>query len=65
MTRHLVQSPCCHRNAQHFGRTTVEQLTGGFHIHMGIASPKECVAVLDPIRTWLPVALALSADSPS
>lgn len=64
MTWHLVQSPCCHRVAQHFGRT-VEQLPCDFPIHAGIASREECVAVLDPIRTWLPVVLALSADSPS
>jgi carboxylate-amine ligase len=64
VTRHLVQFPCCRRIDEHFGRTTVEQLTCDFHIHAGIASREEGVAVLDLIRIWLPVVLALSADSP-
>ena len=48
----------------HLGLTTEEQLTCGCHVHVGIESPDEGVAVLDRIRGWLPVLVALAANSP-
>jgi glutamate---cysteine ligase / carboxylate-amine ligase len=48
----------------HFGLTTAEQLTCGCHIHVEVTSDDEGVGVLDRIRVWLPVLLALSANSP-
>jgi glutamate---cysteine ligase / carboxylate-amine ligase len=50
--------------ARAFGITAHEQLTCGCHVHVSITSPGEGVAVLDRIRPWLPVLLALSANSP-
>ncbi|HVT66882.1 MAG TPA: glutamate--cysteine ligase [Trebonia sp.] len=50
--------------AHEFGLTAYEQLTCGCHVHVGISSRDEGVAVLDRIRPWLPVLLALSANSP-
>ncbi|WP_461170850.1 glutamate--cysteine ligase [Arthrobacter sp. Z1-15] len=50
--------------ADRFGLTSKEQLTCGFHVHVGVISGKEGVAILDRIRVWLPVLLALSANSP-
>ena len=50
--------------AHAFGLTAYEQLTCGCHVHVSISSPDEGVAVLDRIRPWLPVLLALSANSP-
>jgi carboxylate-amine ligase len=50
--------------AHAFGLTAYEQLTCGCHVHVSISSPDEGVAVLDRIRPWLPVFLALSANSP-
>ncbi|AFR27238.1 glutamate--cysteine ligase [Arthrobacter sp. Rue61a] len=47
-----------------FGLISREQLTCGFHVHVSIESPEEGVAVLDRMRHWLPVLLALSANSP-
>lgn len=41
-----------------------DQLTCGFHVHVGIESHEEGVGVLDRIRVWLPVLLALSSNSP-
>lgn len=41
-----------------------EQLTCGLHVHVGVADDTEGVAVLDRIRPWLPLVLALSANSP-
>jgi glutamate---cysteine ligase / carboxylate-amine ligase len=50
--------------AERFGLTAAEQLTGGCHVHVGVESPDEGVAVIDRIRVWLPVLIALSANSP-
>jgi glutamate---cysteine ligase / carboxylate-amine ligase len=50
--------------ARAFGLTAHEQLTCGCHVHVEISSADEGVAVLDRIRPWLPVLLALSANSP-
>ncbi|MFE4196130.1 glutamate--cysteine ligase [Paenarthrobacter sp. NPDC056912] len=47
-----------------FGLIAREQLTCGFHVHVSIESPDEGVAVLDRMRHWLPVLLALSTNSP-
>lgn len=49
---------------EQFGRTLKEQLTCGYHVHVSITSDEEGVAVLDRIRPWLSVLLALSANSP-
>jgi carboxylate-amine ligase len=50
--------------ARAFGLTAHEQLTCGCHVHVEISSADEGVAVLDRIRPWLAVLLALSANSP-
>lgn len=47
-----------------FGLTAAEQLTCGCHVHVEVSSGEEGVAVIDRIRPWLPVLLALSANSP-
>ncbi|MEV7605859.1 glutamate--cysteine ligase [Paenarthrobacter sp. NPDC089322] len=47
-----------------FGLISREQLTCGFHVHVSIESPEEGVAILDRMRAWLPVLLALSGNSP-
>lgn len=50
--------------AERFGRTAHEQLTCGCHVHVSVESDEEGVAVLDRMRPWLPLFLALSANSP-
>jgi carboxylate-amine ligase len=50
--------------ASTFGLTAQEQLTCGCHVHVEISSEEEGVATLDRIGPWLPVLLALSANSP-
>jgi carboxylate-amine ligase len=50
--------------AERFGPTVQEVLTCGSHVHVGVESDEEGVAVIDRIRGWLPVVLALSANSP-
>lgn len=50
--------------AQAFGLTAHEQLVCGCHVHVEISSDQEGVATLDRIGPWLPILLALSANSP-
>ena len=60
----LTPSPRYRAMNERFGLTTTEQLTCGCHVHVGVADDEEGVAVLDRIRIWLPVLLAISANSP-
>lgn len=64
VTPELTVKPRYQRMVEAFGLTTAEQLTCGCHVHVGIDSPDEGVAVIDRIRPWLPVILALSVNSP-
>ncbi|MEO7059989.1 MAG: glutamate--cysteine ligase [Lapillicoccus sp.] len=61
---HLVPKPRYHRMAARFGLTAHEVLTCGCHVHVEVGSREEGVTALDGIRAWLPVVLALSANSP-
>ncbi|MEU4094494.1 glutamate--cysteine ligase [Streptomyces sp. NPDC026673] len=47
-----------------YGLTADEQLTCGCHVHVSVESDEEGVAILDRIRQWLAVLLAMSANSP-
>jgi carboxylate-amine ligase len=58
----LTPSPRYERLARRFGLTAQEQLTCGCHVHVGVGSDEEGVAVLDRIRPWLAPLLALSAN---
>ncbi|GAB2605885.1 glutamate--cysteine ligase [Streptomyces capparidis] len=60
----LTPKPRYRRMFEEFGLTAQEQLTCGCHVHVGVESDEEGVAVLDRIRPWLPPLLALSANSP-
>ena len=63
-TPRLVPTPRYRQIRDRFGITAAEQLTCGLHVHVEILSREEGVAVMDRIRGWLPVLLALSANSP-
>ncbi|MEP6651575.1 MAG: glutamate--cysteine ligase, partial [Lapillicoccus sp.] len=59
----ITPKPRYQRMAERFG-PIADVLTCGSHVHVGIESAEEGVAVIDRIRGWLPVVLALSANSP-
>jgi carboxylate-amine ligase len=59
-----TQQPRYERIVEQFGLTGEEQLTCGLHVHVAVDSDEEGVAVLDRVRPWLPVLIALSANSP-
>lgn len=63
-TPHLSPVPRVAAMTERFGVTAREQLTCACHVHVGVSSPEEGVAVLDRIRNWLPVLSALSVNSP-
>jgi carboxylate-amine ligase len=46
------------------GITVRRQGVQGLHVHVGMPSAEECWRCLDAIVPWLPVVLALSANSP-
>ena len=46
------------------GMTARRQGVNGLHVHVGLASGDSCFAVLEGILPWLPLLLALSANSP-
>jgi carboxylate-amine ligase len=52
------------RLEQEFQTVAREQLVNGCHVHVGIADPDLAVAVLDRVRPWVPVVVALAANSP-
>lgn len=52
------------RMGQIFGETARTALSCGMHVHVGVDSREDGVRALNAIRGWLPVLLALSANSP-
>jgi carboxylate-amine ligase len=60
----IMIKPRYQRMFERFGLTTMEQLSCGCHVHVGVDSDEERVAVIDRIQRWLPSLLALSANSP-
>ncbi|HAG58856.1 MAG TPA: carboxylate--amine ligase [Arthrobacter bacterium] len=61
---HTTDSPRFSAMMDAYALTAREQLTCGLHVHVGIESDEEGVAIMDRIRIWLPVLTALSANSP-
>lgn len=47
-----------------YQRVARQHLSCGLHVHVAIESDEEGVVVLDRVRDWLPVLLALSTNSP-
>jgi carboxylate-amine ligase len=50
--------------ARHIGRFVVDGATCGCHVHVGVDSRAGAIDVSNQLRPWLPVLLALSANSP-
>jgi carboxylate-amine ligase len=47
-----------------FGQTALYGATCGMHVHVAVESDEEGVAVIDRIAPWLPVLVAVAANSP-
>jgi carboxylate-amine ligase len=46
------------------GVSARRQFCAGLHVHVGVASPDACMRLLEGVLPWLPLVLALSANSP-
>ena len=52
------------RFAEYAGPSALRQHCAGLHVHVGVASPEECLGRLEAVLPVLPAVLALSANSP-
>ena len=52
------------RIREEYGELAASALACAMHVHVDVESPEEGVRVLDGIAPWLPVLIALSANSP-
>jgi carboxylate-amine ligase len=52
------------RFAEYAGSSARRQHCAGLHVHVGVASPEECMGRLEAVLPWLPALLAVSANSP-
>ncbi len=52
------------RFVEYAGSSARRQYCSGMHVHVGVESPGACMAALESVLRWLPVVLALSANSP-
>jgi carboxylate-amine ligase len=59
-----VPSPRYAEIRELLGITARHHLTCGCHVHVNIESDEVGVAVMDRVRVWLPVLLAMTANSP-
>lgn len=59
-----VDAPRYHRIAREFGSLTDTHTMCGCHVHVGIADRAVAVDLSNHLRGWLPLLLALSANSP-
>ena len=49
---------------EYAGPSARRQFCAGLHVHVGVASPEECMERLEAVLPWLPLLLAVSANSP-
>jgi glutamate---cysteine ligase / carboxylate-amine ligase len=56
--------PRYQRIVDDFGEIGRRNIVCGMHVHVGVDSDDEGVGVIDHLRPWLPVLLAISANSP-
>jgi carboxylate-amine ligase len=52
------------RLEEKYGQLTVEQAVCGCHVHVGVRDPDLVVQVMNRARLWVPLLVALSANSP-
>ncbi|WP_246131030.1 carboxylate-amine ligase [Cellulomonas aerilata] len=60
----VFPEPRAERLGERFGVLAQEQLTCGCHVHVAVADDDEGVLVIDHLRRWAAVLLALTSNSP-
>jgi carboxylate-amine ligase len=58
------ESPAYRKFVHYAGPSARRQYVSGLHVHVGMESPEACMAALEAVLPWLPLVLALSANSP-
>ncbi len=52
------------RFVEYAGPSARRQFCAGLHVHVGVESPEACMRTLEAVLPWLPLLLAVSANSP-
>ncbi|MCE7010948.1 glutamate--cysteine ligase [Kibdelosporangium philippinense] len=60
----ITPNPRYQRMAEHFGAMIHQVTTCGCHVHVGIADAATGIKVINQVRPWLPILLAVTANSP-
>jgi carboxylate-amine ligase len=60
----IAPDPRYREFVEYAGVSARRQGVCGLHVHVGMASPEECMHALEGVLPWLPLVLALSANSP-
>lgn len=60
----IVEKPRYHGFLEYAGVSARRQGVNGLHVHVGMAHGDECLQALEGVLPWLPLVLALSANSP-
>jgi glutamate---cysteine ligase / carboxylate-amine ligase len=58
------ESPAYRKFVDYAGPSARRQYVSGLHVHVGMESPEACMAALEAVLPWLPLVLAISANSP-
>jgi glutamate---cysteine ligase / carboxylate-amine ligase len=60
----IAPDPRYHEFVEYAGISARRQAVCGLHIHVGMPSAEACMRALEGVLPWLPLVLALSANSP-
>jgi glutamate---cysteine ligase / carboxylate-amine ligase len=60
----FAANPAYRPFVEYAGPSARRQYCSGLHVHIGMESPEACMGALEAVLPWLPLVLALSANSP-
>ena len=60
----IAPDPRYREFVEYAGITARRQAVCGLHVHVSMPGPEECLRALEGVLPWLPLVLALSANSP-
>jgi glutamate---cysteine ligase / carboxylate-amine ligase len=60
----IANDPRYHEFVEYAGASARRQGVNGLHVHVGMPSAEACFHALEAVLPWLPLVLALSANSP-
>jgi len=60
----FTPTPRYRRIQSEYGEMARQALVCGMHVHVGVSSDDEAIRVVDGVRPWLPLLVAIAANSP-